>query len=413
MSDTAWKNNWIKFWLSDKEEPENFIVQEYPKLIQEVKQLSEDLKQKADVKQTHKPRVKILLRNNDNKQDEALPKELDDIFSKIDDEAPEVDLELKNSDIESLKTEILRDSEIQKIQSNIISVDFANKTKQPIPQKEIVTVIERVEKSKELTPEEKKSKSEKLKKLVEEIVGDLGITRVNSGGRVGIKNVKGANIGDGEEIFDSVVNKNTLRFRTLEAGENIELSSTTDTVRIKAMLPSGSGEANNAVNIGSGEGLFANKTGVDLNFKSLKSSSNLNISASIDEILFELANNLNLGNVVITGSTILNDATIQGNTNLGQVSISGSVSYAYVFITSSYSASLNDRTIETTGSHAVFLPSATSKFGLEYSFKNSGNGTMTVQASGSETIDDSSTAQIKKKYTSLTVQSTGTRWIII
>jgi hypothetical protein len=110
MSDTAWKNNCITFWLSDKEEPENFIVQEYPKLIQEVKQLSEDLKQKADVKQTHKPRVKILLRNNDNKQDEALPKELDDIFSKIDDEAPEVDLELKNSDIESLKTEILRDS---------------------------------------------------------------------------------------------------------------------------------------------------------------------------------------------------------------------------------------------------------------------------------------------------------------
>jgi hypothetical protein len=46
----------------------------------------------------------------------------------------------------------------------------------------------------------------------------------------------------------------------------------------------GSGEANNASNIGAGEGVFAQKNGVDLEFKSLLEGANVTISADSDEI---------------------------------------------------------------------------------------------------------------------------------
>lgn len=48
--------------------------------------------------------------------------------------------------------------------------------------------------------------------------------------------------------------------------------------------PAGSGEANTASNLGTGEGTFSYKGGVDLKFKSLKAGSNITISSTSDEI---------------------------------------------------------------------------------------------------------------------------------
>jgi hypothetical protein len=73
------------------------------------------------------------------------------------------------------------------------------------------------------------------------------------------------------DIFDS-------RFRIFESGSPnrgvyIELSATTAGVGTN-LLSGGGGEVNTASNLGSGTGLFAQKSGVDLQFKSLTSTGN-------------------------------------------------------------------------------------------------------------------------------------------
>lgn len=49
-------------------------------------------------------------------------------------------------------------------------------------------------------------------------------------------------------------------------------------------LPAGTGEANTASNLGAGEGIFAQKSGVDLQFKSLIAGSNITLTPSANEI---------------------------------------------------------------------------------------------------------------------------------
>ena len=49
----------------------------------------------------------------------------------------------------------------------------------------------------------------------------------------------------------------------------------------------GGGEANTASNLGSGEGVFSAKVGIDLRFKSLKAGTGITLTPSATEILVE------------------------------------------------------------------------------------------------------------------------------
>lgn len=51
----------------------------------------------------------------------------------------------------------------------------------------------------------------------------------------------------------------------------------------------GGGEANTAANVGGGDGIYKNKTGANLNFKTLKAGSNVTLTPSADEILIASA----------------------------------------------------------------------------------------------------------------------------
>lgn len=414
MTTNAWKNGWINFWLGNK--PESSFSEEQIK--EEPKQQAAIiLESKIEKKQPQKPKVSIKLKAASKENDKVLPESLERIFSNIEDDEEDIRISLKEDDLISIKKEIQFEKTFSKIQNslsgeynNVVAVDFSSNKKDKNQQE---TIVEKKEEKE--TEESKTAKKNKLKDLVQEVVQDMGITRTTlGGGTKGITRIRGKNLGDGEEIFDSVTDKSTINFKTLEAGDNITLASTSNTVRIAANLPSGSGEANTAVNVGTGEGLFRDKIGVNLNFKSLKAGNNINLLSSVDEILISLTGEQNItGNLSVSGTTNLNQLFVTNSTTLNQVLLSGSLSLPYKFVTQNYTASLQDYTLNTTGTHTAFLPTAIGYKGLTYVFKNSGNGVFTVQASGSETIDGSNSADIRKKYTSLMIQSTGDEWIII
>ena len=173
----------------------------------------------------------------------------------------------------------------------------------------------------------------------------------------------GTNINTGGTANNPVVNLdddislNSVSGSTLSGGTIY--SGSTDLYNIFATASS-SGEANTASNLGAGEGLFAQKNGVDLQFKSLTSTgTSLSISSDVSTVNLE-RNNL----VSVT-------------------SITGS----------SYSAITSDEIIglDTTSlSPTLFLPDSTAAGKVRFEIKDTGvnarTNPITVQAVGSDTI---------------------------
>jgi hypothetical protein len=102
-------------------------------------------------------------------------------------------------------------------------------------------------------------------------------------------------------------------------------NSTDKCVKMVASPGGGSGEANTASNLGTGSGVYSSKSGVDLRFKSIKAGSNISVTSTTDEITIcstggggiTTANNgLNvIGSNVRLGGTLTGDTTICGTSN--------------------------------------------------------------------------------------------------
>lgn len=92
--------------------------------------------------------------------------------------------------------------------------------------------------------------------------------------------------------------------------------------------------------------------------------------------------------------------------------IGGSITLPYTTKTSAYILTDKDHTVDCTGTFTVILPTAVGITGRIYNIKNSGTGTITLDGNGSQTIDGSLTVSIGAGI-SITVQSTGSAWIII
>lgn len=114
----------------------------------------------------------------------------------------------------------------------------------------------------------------------QDAVYDIIQTIIVGGGFV----TDGANLGDGEEVF-AQNNAGVLEFRTLVAGSGISLSSTADEITITNDSP---GEVNTASNLGSGEGWFSAKVGVDLQFKSAVAGHGIDLSSTPDEVTIDV-----------------------------------------------------------------------------------------------------------------------------
>ena len=85
----------------------------------------------------------------------------------------------------------------------------------------------------------------------------------------------------------------------------------------------------------------------------------------------------------------------------------------YIAKSATYTVTVADEIIEcTANSFTLDFPSASGIAGKEWTIKNTGVGTITLDANGSETIDGAATIQLTTQYESVTVFSNGTNLLI-
>jgi hypothetical protein len=92
--------------------------------------------------------------------------------------------------------------------------------------------------------------------------------------------ITASNLGTGEDVFAQKTGT-TLELKSIKAGTNITLSSDANEITISS---TDTGEVNTASNVGTGAGVFSQKTGVDLEFKSLVAGSGITITPSSTEL---------------------------------------------------------------------------------------------------------------------------------
>lgn len=98
-----------------------------------------------------------------------------------------------------------------------------------------------------------------------------------------------SNLGTGVGVFAAKVAED-LQFKSLVAGSGVVLTPTADSIQIDA-TGSGGGEANTGANVGTGEGdVFRDKTGVALNFKTIKQGANITVTDNADDVTISAAN---------------------------------------------------------------------------------------------------------------------------
>lgn len=103
-------------------------------------------------------------------------------------------------------------------------------------------------------------------------------------GGAGEKNY-GDNLGTGAEVFKGM-NDTILEFRTLTTGNNIELTQNEDNIEIKAINV---GEVNTGINLDAlapdRVNVFAGKNGVNLQFRRLEAGGNISLTEDTDKIV--------------------------------------------------------------------------------------------------------------------------------
>lgn len=93
--------------------------------------------------------------------------------------------------------------------------------------------------------------------------------------------------------------------------------------------------------------------------------------------------------------------------------VNGSVGYFYIAKTANYTLTETDYQIEcTANTFTITLPTAVGIQGRVYSIKNSGTGTITIDADGTQTIDGELTQTIEQ-WENIKIMSTNSNWIII
>lgn len=91
----------------------------------------------------------------------------------------------------------------------------------------------------------------------------------------------GTNIGAGVGVYAGK-SGTQLQFKSLIAGANVTINSDSDEITIEAS--GGSGDITNGASLGTGSAVFASKIGSILNFKSLKAGTNVTLTSDANEV---------------------------------------------------------------------------------------------------------------------------------
>lgn len=146
----------------------------------------------------------------------------------------------------------------------------------------------------------------------------------------------GSNIVTGGTINNPTVNLvNSPSVNNFIASGNTSLTIVSATTIISGstnlydiFATSASGEANTASNIGSGYGLYAQKVGADLRFKTLVAGNNITISSSSTEVT--IASTSSGVSNRITGTTTTTDTTVTTAATISGLSTGASIIQAYI-----------------------------------------------------------------------------------
>lgn len=93
-----------------------------------------------------------------------------------------------------------------------------------------------------------------------------------------------SNVGTGNQVFKQKSGYD-LQFRTITGSGGINVTQGADSIDIDGSgISGGSGEVNTASNVGTGDGVFKQKVGYDLQFKKLRGGSNVTLVVGADDI---------------------------------------------------------------------------------------------------------------------------------
>ena len=185
-----------------------------------------------------------------------------------------------------------------------------------------------------------------------------------------------------------------VRFRSLVAsGNNLTISENVNEITFTT-----DGEPNTASNVGGATGLFKQKTGENLEFKSLTSPT---------------------GTISITGSTSTVDLEVDRNevAEIYPVTITGTAGGSQTYTDVSNFVYLKYDQTTGNGTHTITLPSVASSTNRSIRFfcnsSIDANHRVDIQAQPTQTIDGGSNFLFNRNYEGVMMWCDGTEWIII
>jgi hypothetical protein len=193
-----------------------------------------------------------------------------------------------------------------------------------------------------------------------------------------------SNVGTGSQVFKQKTGAN-LEFRSLVAGTNISINQGANDITISS-TGGGGGEANTASNVGTGSQVFKQKTGVDLEFRTLVAGTNINITQGANDIT---------------------------------ISSTGGGGGATVVTPASYPHSAANNTIilvNTSAPRTINLPapSASANITIKDATGQAATNNITIARSGSEQIEGvGANYLIQGDWASIRLVSDGTNWFIV